>query len=62
MPRYRYVCDVADCGGSTDLVCKVSEKPDLVQCPNCGSIMDQDFSGQGQSFKGGGWTPKFGPQ
>lgn len=61
MPRYRYACDTLDCGGSKDIVCTIKEKPELVQCPKCGCKMDQDFSGQGQSFKGDGWTQKFHP-
>ncbi len=62
MPRYSYKCDTADCGGEKEIICKVADKPDLVQCPICGCKMDQDFSGQGHAFRGSGWTPKFGPQ
>jgi putative FmdB family regulatory protein len=62
MPRYEYTCDTADCGGTKTIICKVADKPALVQCPTCGCVMDQDLSGIGQAFKGPGWTPKFGPR
>lgn len=62
MPTYEYVCDTADCGGTVTLRVPVKDKPDVVQCPNCGVVMEQNFSAPGISFKGQGWTPKFGPQ
>lgn len=63
MPRYEYTCDTADCGGTKTIICKIAEKPEIVQCPKCGVIMEQDFGGRTPAaiFKGSGWTPTFSP-
>jgi len=61
MPTYSYLCDTPDCGGTKTIICKVAERPAVVQCPKCGVVMEQDFSNQGRAFRGTGWTPRFGP-
>jgi putative FmdB family regulatory protein len=62
MPTYHYKCDTPECDGEVEFICTVKEKPDVVQCPKCGVKMEQIYSLGGISFKGHGWTPRFGPE
>ena len=60
MPRYTYTCE--PCGSTTIHDAPVKDRHTLAPtCAQCGIQMTLTVTPVGMSFKGQGWTPKFGP-
>lgn len=61
MPRYEYQCPT--CHGLHELSHPSSDAAmaEPRPCPVDGMPMERVIRPVGVSFKGGGWTPKFGP-
>jgi len=60
MPRYTYTCPTCDQTTLKDV--PVKDRHILAPtCPTCATLMVLTVTPVGMSFKGQGWTPKFGP-
>lgn len=59
MPVYRYTCP--SCGATIEQRVAVEDRHRLAPICKCDSAMELTILPAGMSFKGQGWTPKFGP-